>query len=133
VTFTYDPSKIGERSKDRMRFELGDTDVSGGEDTAAVSDEEISAVLAAFTNWKRAKLALVESICSRMSFEVDTKVGPMTLSLSGRAVQWSALYEKLKKEVGAMGVPSGIPGANTSSPYFYAGMQSNERSENGGE
>ena len=33
-TYTYEPEKISENGKDRMRFELGDTMVEGGSDTS---------------------------------------------------------------------------------------------------
>ena len=58
--YTYDPAKISENGKDRMRFELGDTMVDGGSETTALTDEEITAILGMYPNrWKRAKLALV--------------------------------------------------------------------------
>ena len=44
-TYTYDPSKIQENGKDRMRFELGDTMVEGEAETCALSDEEYTAIL----------------------------------------------------------------------------------------
>lgn len=76
--YTYDPARIGEKGKDRMRFELGDTMVEGGAETTALTDEEITAVLGIYpTRWKKAKLALVESVCRRFSYEVDTRVGPL--------------------------------------------------------
>ena len=39
-TYSYDPTKIGERGKDRMRFELGDTEV-GGEGPASFTAQAI--------------------------------------------------------------------------------------------
>ena len=44
-TYTYDPEKITEPGKDRMRFELGDTMVEGLSDTTALTDEEIQAAI----------------------------------------------------------------------------------------
>ena len=87
MAYTYDPSKISEAGKDRMRFELGDTAVT--EQTAALSDEEITAVLGMYPGkWKRAKLALVESVCRRFSFEVNTEIGGLSLGLQARAEAW---------------------------------------------
>lgn len=84
-TYSYDPTKIGERGKDRMRFELGDTITEGEGQAAALSDEEYEAILATYPGrWKRAKLALIESIMRRFSYEVDEKVGPLSLSLRQR-------------------------------------------------
>ena len=98
--YTYEPEKISENGKDRMRFELGDTMVEGGADTSALADAEITAALEMYPGkWKRAKLALLESICRRFSYEPDTKTGPLSFSFGERAKQWREDYEKLKKEV----------------------------------
>ena len=56
-TYTYDPAKINENGKDRMRFELGDIMVEGGADTCALTDEEYNAIIGHYPNkWKKAKL-----------------------------------------------------------------------------
>lgn len=125
-TYTYNPSKIGEKGKDRMRFELGDTMVEGGAETAALTDEEIDAVLVLYLNrWKKAKLALVESLCRRFAFEVDTDVGPLSLGLQGRVTVWREMYKELKAETGGYSAPSANPAAIGGSPYFYTGMMDN--------
>ena len=86
MAYNYDPAAVAEYGKDRMRFELGDTMVEGGPDTTALTDEEIEAALSAYPkSWKRAKLMLLESLFRRFSYEVDTKTGPLTLSLQARA------------------------------------------------
>lgn len=135
-TYTYDPSKIKEKGKDRMRFELGDTMVEGGSETAALTDEEINAVLEMYPNkWKKAKLALVESICRRFSYEVDTDVGPLSLALKGRVEVWREMYKELKAEIGGYSVPRANTAVIGGSPYFYAGMMDNpaaSRKEGGG-
>lgn len=132
-SYTYEPSKIGERGKDKMRFELGDTMVEGESETAALTDQEINAILELYPNrWKRAKLALVESICRRFSYEVDTKVGPLSLGLKGRVEAWQAMYEELKAEIGGHSVPSANPGAIGGGAYFYTGMMDNPASKGGG-
>ena len=69
--YTYDPSKLSDRGKDLMRFELGDTMVEGREKTSALSDEEYEALLEMNKNWKRAKLACIESIFRRFSYELS--------------------------------------------------------------
>ena len=87
--YTYAPDKIQENGKDRMRFELGDTMVEGRSDTSALTDEEIEAAFKMYPDsWKRAKLALLESICRRFAYEVDTKEGPLSFSLNQRAKLW---------------------------------------------
>lgn len=136
-TYTYDPTKIKEKGKDRMRFELGDTMVEGGSDTAALTDEEINAVLEMYPNkWKKAKLALVESICRRFSYEVDTDVGPLSLGLQARVEVWREMYKELKAELGNYAVPSANPAAISGDAYFYTGMMDNpavSRKEGGGD
>lgn len=129
--YTYEPGNIKELGKDRMRFELGDTMTEGGPDTAALADQEIRAALDAHPkSWKRAKLMLLESLCRRFSYEVDTKTGPLSLGLNGRAALWKKDYEDLKKEVAAeaCGIPGDAAGGSSRKPpYFYTGMQQNER------
>lgn len=130
ATYTYNPAKIAELGKDQMRFELGDTMVEGAADTSALCDEEIEAALKKHPNsWKRAKLMLLESICRRFAFEVDTRTGPLTLSLNDRAKLWREDYATLKKEVMAESctVPKFGNGSGGKPPYFYSGMQRNER------
>ena len=124
-SYTYDPTKIVGKGKDRMRFELGDTMVEGGPETAALTDEEINAVLEMYPNkWKKAKLALVESICRRFSYEVDTDVGPLSLGLQARVEVWREMYKELKAELNYF-VPSANPAAISGTPYFYKGMMDN--------
>ncbi len=130
-TYTYDPANVKEHSMDRMRFELGDVMVEGMSDTTALTDEEIQAAIDSYPkSWKRAKLMLLESLCRRFAYEADTRTGPLTLELQERAKLWRADYDKLKKEVAAgyCNVPRFCSGASDKPPYFYAGMQQNERS-----
>lgn len=132
--YNYNPAKISEYGKDRMRFELGDTMVEGGSDTTALTDEEIEAAIDTYPKaWKRAKLMLLESLYRRFSYEVDTKTGPLTLSLQGRAKLWKEEYEAMKKEVGleSSSVPGLGNGVRKKPPYFYTGMQRNERTKSG--
>ena len=131
--YTYEPGNIKEFGKDRMRFELGDTMVEGGSDTTALTDQDIQAAIGAYpASWKRAKLFLLESLCRRFSYEVDTKTGPLSLAMHDRAELWRKDYETLEKEVKAesRGVPKFANGARNKPPYFYTGMQRNERAGN---
>lgn len=94
--YTYEPGNITEFGKDRMRFELGDTMVEGLADTTALTDEEIQAAIDAYPNkWKRAKLMLLESLCRRFAYEVNTKTGPLSLDMNGRAKLWKEDYDKI--------------------------------------
>ena len=128
--YTYAPDKIQKNGKDRMRFELGDTMVEGRSDTSALTDEEIEAAIKMYPDSrKRAKLALLESICRRFAYEVDTKEGPLSFSLNQRAKLWRDDYEKLKQEVEmeSAAVPASATSGKKKPPYFYAGMMGNPR------
>lgn len=134
--YTYNPQKIKEYGKDRMRFELGDVMVEGLSDTTALTDEEIQAVIDSYPNaWKKAKLMLLESLCRRFAYEVDSKTGSLWLYMQERAKLWRSDYDKLKKEVSAeSGSVPPLSNGNDSvekPSYFYTGMQQNERAGNG--
>lgn len=129
--YTYEPEKIKECGKDRMRFELGDTMVEGKVQTSALSDEEIEAVLSMFQlpqQWKRAKLACLESICRRFAYEPDTQEGSLSFSFGARAQLWREDYEKLKTDVAKSCISQVAIAGNTTKkpPYFYVGMMSRE-------
>ena len=133
-TYSYDPSKVTEPGIDRMRFELGDTMVEGKADTTALTDEEIQAALSLHAKWKRAKLALLESLCRRFAFEVDTKTGPLSFGFNERAKLWREDYEKLKKEVSesSTAVPKyGVHvDGSRNDPSFWTGMMENTETGN---
>lgn len=133
-SYTYSPGKITEPGMDRMRFELGDTMVEGLSDTTALTDEEIQAAIEVHPkSWKRAKLMLLESLCRRFAYEVDTKTGPLWLYMQERAKLWRQDYDSLKKEVAAEACsipPQFADGAYNKPPYFYTGMLGNERAGN---
>ena len=132
--YTYNPENVKEHGKDRMRFELGDVMVDGLSDTTALTDEEIQVAIDTYPkSWKRAKLMLLESLCRRFAYEVDTKTGPMQLNMQERAKLWREDYDKLKKEVSAesCSISQFRNGAHNKPPYFYTGMQQNERARNG--
>ena len=87
--YTYNPENVKEHGKDRMRFELGDVMVDGLSDTTALTDEEIQVAIDTYPkSWKRAKLMLLESLCRRFAYEVDTKTGPLQLNMQERAKLW---------------------------------------------
>ena len=114
--YTYEPENIKEFGKDRMRFELGDTMVEGGPDTSALTDQEIQAAIEAYPkSWKRAKLFLLESLCRLEEKEQEFE------SKLHLILQW--------KEVSAesCSVPKFANGVHNKPPYFYTGMQQNER------
>lgn len=139
--YTYDPSKINDYCKDRMRFELGDTQVEGGAETCALCDEEYQAIIPdkIYTSrqWKKLKLRFLENICHNFAYEPDTKVGPLTLASGKRAELWHKMYADLKKELSkgasdaaAIDVLAINPEyGEVTPPYFYAGIHSHEEAK----
>lgn len=130
LSYTYDPTKIASLGLDRMRFELGDVMVEGCADTAALSNEEILAVLQGRQtpeHWKSAKLMLVESVCRRFAYEIDTKTDKLSLAYSERAKMWNKMYEELKAEVSVedIHIPISVNENQGHKPYFYTGMMQN--------
>ena len=129
-TYSYDPTKIGDKGVNQMRFEIGDTMVGGENETCALSNEEYEAIIASRRSWKRAKLAILESLMRRFGFEVNTTVGPLKLELQQRADWWRQQYEKLKAECGADIEPDyGEASPETlkdGGHYFWGGMHDNE-------
>ena len=129
-SFTYDPTQIPENGKDRMRFELGDTMVEGAEETCALTDEEYAAALTMYPKrWRKAKIACLRSIVTRFMYEVDTKVGPLSLSLHQRAEAWKAMLDELEAEDAKMAVPSANPQAISPKHYFFEGMHGNPQAK----
>lgn len=112
ATFTYDPTKIGEYGKDRMRFELGDTIVEGEGQAAALSDEEYEAVIAANPGkWKACEAGSHREHHATLLVRSGRKGRSLTLSLRQRYDSWKAMYDQLKKEVANCTVPSANPSA----------------------
>lgn len=137
-SYNYNPGKLTEYGKDRMRFELGDTMVEGKAETCALCDEEYQALIPetikSKKQWLKAKLACLESIFRRFSYEVDTKTGPVSLSFGNRAKLWQEEYEKIKSELKASSVSVNSAMLNATygtdpPPYFYNGMQSYAEAE----
>ena len=127
LSYTYDGTKISEQGKDRMRFELGDVMVDDGARNAYLSDEEIEAMIEVNKpSWLRAKLALVESVLRRFSYEVDTQSGPLRLSLNQRYAAWKDMYDKLKNEAeAASSLPDYGATVRNRPPYFHESMHDN--------
>ena len=135
-TYTYDPALIGDKGVNQMRFEIGDTMTYGGKETSALCNEEYAAIIASRKSWKRAKLAVLESIMRRFGFEVNTTVGPLKLEMQARADWWKQQYDKLKEECGADIEPTmGMPSPETmldGGHYFYGGMHDNAEAGSAG-
>ena len=132
MTYTYNPLLIKARGKDQMRFEMGDTYVDGGAATSALADEEYENILYALKPerkaWLYAKLYVLEAIMFKLSYQVDTKIDPLTYALGQRAAQWQALYDKIRAQIlASVGLPSMDAKAMCKDPYFFTGMQENAR------
>lgn len=130
-TYSYDPSKLQENGRDRMRMELGDTTFAPGELTAALCDEEYDAILAANPNFKKAKVKCLHAILMRFAHQVNMSVDGLSYSFAERVKFWKQLYDEAKKEA-RTGVPTANPlalnGHIGGYPYFYNDMHGNDRS-----
>lgn len=105
----------------KMRFELADTDVSKDEMSAALSDEEITAVLEQYPdNFKMAKLKLLEHMMFKYGQDVDNSVGPVSFNFGNRMNFWKQLYDDLKKKLHLPVLESSRMRMKTR--VFYVGM-----------
>jgi len=130
MAYTYDPTQIGSLGKDRMRFEIGDIVRDDEEFQPYVSDEEIEAIIATGCSWRKAKIQILEAICRTLQFEVDTKVGPLSLSLGERAKRFKDMLDELKAEDASISpVVVSAVAKNKKPPYFYSDMMHNRRSD----
>jgi hypothetical protein len=136
ITFTYNPAQCQDGGMNQMRFELGDTIVDMEGISAALSDQEYTAIIGAYgvKKWRYAKYKCLEAIMMKLSFEVDTSVGGLSYSLSQRFDRWKELFEEEKKQILAMqSVPlvgdesSLIPHGLTRTPYYHNDMLANKR------
>ncbi len=132
MTYSYDPTKIKARGKDQMRFELGDTQIDGGADTCALSDEEYEAMLVGLKDgkkaWLLAKLATLESILFKMQHQVNMKIDVLQYDFGDRAERWQNMYGSLKKQILATAsIPRLSPSIRDTAPYFHKGMEENPR------
>ena len=127
-SYSYNPQLITAKGVDQMRFELGDTIIEGEGITSALCNEEYQAMITAHPNWKKAKLACLEAIMMRLSYEVNTSTDGLSYSLSDRYDRWKAMYNELKKKVNiALPTvnPQALQGQPGKPPYFYADLHTN--------
>ena len=130
--YSYDPSNICGAGKDRMRFELGDVLVAEGADSAYLSDEEIIAVIEHYApDWLGAKLELARGVYRRLSYEVDTRVGPTSFDYQQRASRWKSIVDEIEREKSEASSISAfsaeVKRRNAGPDYFYPGMLNNYR------
>lgn len=129
-SYSYDPAKLMENGRDRMRMELGDTTFAPGELTAALCDEEYDAILGAYPKWRKAKLKCLEAILMRFAHQVNTSIDGISYSFADRVDFWKQLYsdEKKNADIPLPRVnPASLNGRAGGPPYFYEDMQTNAR------
>jgi hypothetical protein len=115
--------------KDRVRFELGDTDRA----RVKFSDEEILSALSESSNgWSQAAASLARNLATRFSQQADVRVGSLTIDYSKLALQWNEIASHLEAKSGSGSAPppSGIVAALEDDPIFRKGMH--DSSEGGG-
>lgn len=127
-TYSYEPSLVAEKGKDRMRLELGDTTFAPGELTAALTDEEYISLINSNPSWKKAKLACLRAILMRFAHQVNTTIDGVSYSFADRVKFWKELYDDEKKKINSAVAPSvnldylsDVHGGH----YFHEDMQKN--------
>lgn len=123
---TYDPTKLAERGKDRMRFDLGDTNMAD----PLLMDEEIQIILDEnLASWRRAQLKCSEKIAEKFAPETTIKVGSLTIDLAARAEFWAKKVADLRKQCAGLGAPIAAASAggqgDSAGSYFRTGMHDN--------
>lgn len=127
MSFVYDPNKLAERGKDRLRFELGDTI----EADAMLHDEELTILLSEQPTFKKAKAQAAEIILATFTREPSYKVGPLSYNLAERAELWAKRAKEWREEAdNEVSSPLGSEatadaGTATGQPYFTLGMHDN--------
>lgn len=129
-TYTYDPTKATENGLDKMRLELGDTTFAPGELTAALTDEEYTAIINTHKTWKKAKIACLRAILMRFAHQVNTSVDGVSYSFAERVKFWKELYkdEKADANAAAPSVDLSFMQSDVSAKgghYFHEDMQKN--------
>ena len=129
ATYNYDPMNIVRETKDRMRLELGDTQIEGGSDTCALSDEEYTALIEGSNNWRSAKIACLKAIVARFSMMVDFNAGGMSINFSERYERYKAKLKEMEKSAQYISAsPASLgAGCEDGGHYFRLGMLNNPR------
>lgn len=108
MPWTYDPALLATDSMTQVRFEIGDTDAN----IPLLSDEEIGYTLIIEDSTRGAAAKCCEVIARRYAGEVDTTLGPAQV----RASQRFDHYQKLAKELRAMGIGFNAPSLAETDP-----------------
>lgn len=126
-TYTYDPSKIKDNGVDRMRLQLGDTIIEGGEETCPLCDEEYQALIEESKSWRKARIACLSAIVAKMAYEVDYSADGLSFSLGRRYDRWKAMLdsEKRGQQIPIANAAALGAGRADGGHYFTLGMLNN--------
>lgn len=96
MTATFDPTLT--TTRDRLRFQLGDTDISA----PLLEDVTYDAALALYPDWRSAGVDLATALASRFAQEPDSIAisGEITLSWRARVQNWTRLAALWAAELG---------------------------------
>lgn len=103
MTATYSPALA--TPLDRIRFTLGDTDVSvdetSGESNALKPDEEYLAVIALYSNEDEATATMAEALAAQVAQDPSSysEGGGISLSWNERIRTWLAIAERLRTKL----------------------------------
>ena len=113
--FSYDPSKIPANGRDRIRFELGDTDSAN----PLLDNAEIDAVISVEGgSFYRAAAMCAFTIARKFSREVSYSVGSLRVDLAARARSYREMADVLMAQARREGsvpypVAGGLPADDT--------------------
>ena len=138
MSFSYTPTNISQNGKDRIRFELGDTDAAD----PLLQDEEIAGALSISSNGHaEATARAARAIAVKFTRQADLQVGPLKLTYQNRAAAYTTIAESFEGKAGLTpGDTSGGAGgagisaggmAGAGGNYFGAGMMDNPVSRRG--
>lgn len=126
-TATYDPTH--ESALDRVRFAVGDTDVSVDEDTGESSalkpDTEYLAAIARNDTEQGAIAEMARALAAQVMQEPDkySEAGGISLSWSDRIKTWLALADSADARAAANGASYGVTNARKPTRGELAGVE----------
>lgn len=133
--YSYESTELSDNEIYKLRFELGDTDISGGELTAALSDGEYKYIIEEYGNksFNHKKIKALEAIIAKLSYQVNFSVDGMRYDLGDKFDRWKIMLEDLKSN--AVKPPTDLLGQNinelgqnfNANHYFHYDMKHNPR------
>lgn len=133
MNYTYDIQKLTEFGRDKMRMDLGDTEVEGGADTCVLADEEYDALInetyVAGKSWKWAQYRCLQAIVSRMAMMTDMNIDGMKLDMELRYQRWLIMLRCKEKLL--MGLSSPLTSRSRTGYSIVKGIHDNPRAAGG--